>query len=82
MFESSSYSDIITDDEFDDEQTSGKQVDERSNGRDVRSEVISVEEDEKVIEETKDSNFADAMNKILASSVENKAWLFWRDLMD
>ena len=34
--------------------------------------VMCVEEDEKVIEETKDSNFADAMNKILASSVENK----------
>ena len=31
---------------------------------------MCVEEDEKVIEETKDSNFADAMNKILASSVE------------
>ena len=28
--------------------------------------------DEKLIEETKDSNFADAMNKILASSVDGK----------
>lgn len=34
-----------------------------------------------MIEETKDSNFADAMNKILASSVENKACAFWLDLM-
>lgn len=33
MFESSSYSDIITDDEFSDEQTTRKQVDEKSNGR-------------------------------------------------
>ena len=37
---------------------------------------MCVEEDEKVIEETKDSNFADAMNKILASSVENKVGSF------
>lgn len=27
-----------------------------------------------MIEETKDSNFADAMNKILASSVDGKVW--------
>ncbi len=31
-----------------------------------------IDEDEKLIEETKDSNFADAMNKILASSVDGK----------
>ena len=31
-----------------------------------------IDEDEKLIEETKDSNFADAMNKILVSSVDGK----------
>lgn len=34
--------------------------------------LIGVDEDEKLIEETRDSNFADAMNKILASSVDGK----------
>ena len=81
VFESSSTSDIITDDEFSDEQVSGKQMDERGDGREATGGVISVEEDEKVIEETKDSNFADAMNKILASSVDNKARSRWLGLM-
>ena len=38
----------------------------------VLMHLIGVDEDEKLIEETRDSNFADAMNKILASSVDGK----------
>ena len=31
-----------------------------------------IEEEERMIEEAKDANFADAMNKILASTVDEK----------
>lgn len=34
---------------------------------------MGIEEEERMIEEAKDANLADAMNKILASTVDEKA---------